>query len=216
MKLLQSFGPNPRMVRMFIAEKGLSIPFESVDLFGAENRQEAYRKKNPAGGIPCLELDDGHVLSETGAICEFLEELHPAPALIGSSAWERAETRMNLRRVELQATEYLYNAFRFGPGLALFEHRFRCVPEAADGLRAKGLDGVALLDTLLEGQTYVCGERLTVADLTLYCCLDFCLSTGLVLDPALSNISAWLARMNARPSAAASLSAGWQEIGMKG
>ena len=216
MKLLSSFGPNPRMVRMFIAEKGLSIPLQSVDLFGAENRQGHYRRKNPAGGIPSLELDDGRVLAETAAICEYLEELHPTPALIGSNAWERAETRMNLRRVELNVSEYLYNAFRFGPGLALFQSRFRCIPEAADGLRDKGRDGVALMNELLEGKTYLCGDRLTLADLVLYSCLDFCGSTGEPIASHHINVSTWFDRMNQRPSASVSLSPGWQELKMRG
>lgn len=216
MKLLNSFGPNPRMVRMFMAEKNITMPFVDFDILGGANRQEPYLTKNPAGQTPSLELDDGRVIAETVAICEYLEELHPTPALIGSNAEERAEARMAVRRVELNATEHLYNAFRFGPGLGLFKDRLRCLPEAAEGIKAKGMDGVAMINSLLEGKNYLCGDRLTVGDLVLYCCLDFVGPTGSPVDPSMKNVHAWLARMNARPSATSSLSANWSEIGMRG
>ncbi|HSV70574.1 MAG TPA: glutathione S-transferase family protein [Methylibium sp.] len=216
MKLLNSFGPNPRMVRMLMAEKGVSMPFEDLDILANENRQPPYLQKNPAGQTPSLVLDDGRVIAETVAICEYLEELHPTPALVGSTPVERAEARMTQRRVELNVTEYLYNAFRFGPGLALFEHRVRCLPEASAGLKAKGMDGLALIDRLLEGKRFLCGERVTVADLVLYCCLDFVGSTGIPYDPALKNVAAWMARMNERPSASASLSPNWAVLKMRG
>lgn len=216
MKLLNSFGPNPRMVRMFMLEKNIKMPFEDLDILAGENRKGAYLEKNPAGQTPSLELDDGRVISETVAICEYLEELHPTPALIGSNALERAEARMALRRVELNACEHLYNAFRFGPGLALFKDRVRCLPEAAEGLQAKGTDGLQLADSLLKGKSYLCGDRLTIGDLVLYCCVDFCASTGLKVDPALKNLHAWLERMNGRPSATASLSPNWSAVGMRG
>lgn len=216
MKLIGSFGPNPRMVRMFMAEKGISMPMDNIDILGNENRQPPYLDKNPDGQTPSLVLDDGRILSETVAICEYLEELNPTPALVGSTPVERAEARMAQRRAELNVTEHLYNAFRFGPGLAIFQDRMRCLPEASAGLQAKGMDGLALIDRLLEGKRFLCGERLTVADLALYCCLDFCASTGTVIDPALKNVTAWMARMNGRPSATTSLSPNWAELQMRG
>ena len=94
MRLLNSFGPNPRMVRMFMLEKGIELESVEHDLMGAENRQEAYAKKNPGAQMPSLELDDGSVLAETTVICDYLEELNPSPSLIGSNAQERAEARM--------------------------------------------------------------------------------------------------------------------------
>lgn len=216
MKLLNSFGPNPRMVRMFLLEKNITLPFENVDILAGESRKSPYLEKNPVGQTPSLQLDDGRVIAETVVICEYLEEQHPTPALIGTNALERAEARMALRRMELNATEYLYNGFRFGPGLALFKDRVRCLPEAAEGLNAKGADGLKLADSLLKGQTFLCGNRLTIADLVLYCCVDFCASAGFKVDPGLTNLHAWLERMNARPSASASLSSNWSEIGLRG
>ncbi|HEY1638496.1 MAG TPA: glutathione S-transferase N-terminal domain-containing protein [Rhizomicrobium sp.] len=93
MKLYNSIGPNPRVVRMFVAEKDLEIPLVEVDLMAGENRREPYLQKNAAGQLPALELDDGRCITEITAICEYLEDTHPAPPLIGSTPEERAETR---------------------------------------------------------------------------------------------------------------------------
>ena len=216
MKLLNSFGPNPRMVRMFLLEKNITLPFENVDIIAGESRKSPYLEKNPVGQTPSLQLDDGRVIAETVVICEYLEEQHPAPALIGTNALERAEARMALRRMELNATEYLYNGFRFGAGLELFKDRVRCLPDAAEGLNAKGADGLKLADSLLKGQTFLCGNRLTIGDRVLYCCVDFCASAGFKVSPDLTNLHAWLERMNGRPSATASLSSNWSEIGLRG
>ena len=216
MKLLNSFGPNPRMVRMFMSEKGIELESVEHDLMAAENRKAPYTDKNPGGQMPALELDDGSVLAETVVICDYLEELHPNPPLIGASAQERAEARMWNRRVEQKITENIYNAFRYAEGLGLFKDRVRCLPEAADGLKATAQDGLAWLDTQLAGKSYVCGDRLTVGDLVLYCCTDFAAGVGQSIDPSLKNVSAWFARMDARPSAKASLHPAAGEVGMKG
>ena len=113
MKIYDSFGPNPRALRMFLLEKGLDLPRLTVDLLGAENRRAPYTDRNPGGQLPALELDDGRTLAETVAIFEYLEEKQPRPPLIGTTPEERAETRMWQRRIELRITEHLYNGFRF-------------------------------------------------------------------------------------------------------
>ncbi len=215
-KLLNSFGPNPRMVRMFMLEKGIKLPFEEVDLFGAENRKEAYLSKNPAGGIPCLILDDGTPIAETAAICEYLEELNPTPALIGTNPKERAETRMMVRRVEMNVTEFIYNSFRFGPGIEIFKDRTRCLPEASDGLKNKALDGLVMIDKGLAGKKYLCGNRLTLADLILYACVDFAPPAWFQMDPKLKNLHAWFDTMSKLPSAEKSLTSNWKDLGMRG
>lgn len=216
MKLLNSLGPNPRMVRMFMAEKGISMPLVNLDLLGGENRQDAYKKKNPAGQIPSLELDDGTIIAETVTICEFLEEKFPSPALIGTTAEERAEARMWTRRVELNATEFMYNGFRYAEGLGLFKDRMRCLPESAAGLKQKGQDGLKFIDEQLGSkQQFLCGNRLTIADIVLYCCVDFCASVGQPLDPALKNLGAWYKRIDERPSAQSTLAPNWKELGMR-
>jgi len=203
MKLLTSIGPNPRTVRMFLLEKRLELPTVEVDLMGGENRRPPYNERNPAGQLPALELDDGRLLAETVAICEYLEELHPSPPLIGATPEARAETRMWQRRIELGITEHLYNAFRFAEGIELFRPRMRVLPEAADGLKAVVRDKLAWLDGLLAGRTFVVGDRFTLADIILFTALDFGRTVGQPFDAQLVNLSAWFERMAARPSAQA-------------
>src|SRR5689334_5649858 len=123
MKLHTGLGPNPRTVRMFMAEKELSIPLVQVDLMAAENRREPYLSKNPAGQLPCLELDDGTMLAEIIPICEYLEEKQPKPALVGTTPEERAVTRMWTRRIDLNVVEPMANGFRWAEGLMLFKDR---------------------------------------------------------------------------------------------
>jgi glutathione S-transferase len=216
MKLIDSFGPNPRAVRMFLAEKNLTLPSEEIDLLAGDNRKPPYTDKNPGGQMPALELDDGTTIAETVAIFEYLEEKHPSPALVGSTAEERAETRMWQRRVELGITENLYNGFRYAEGFDLFKDRMRVLPEAADGLKAKAQDGLKWLDALLDGHDYVVGDRFTMVDIILFCATDFTAGVGQPLDGALKNVAAWKARVEARPSAASSLHPGAAEVGMQG
>ena len=204
MRMYDSFGPNPRALRMFLHEKRLELPKIDVDLLGAENRRAPYTDKNPGSQLPALELDDGRLLAETAAIFEYLEEKHPLPPLIGRSAEERAETRMWQRRIELRITEHLYNAFRFAEGLELFKPRMRVLPEAADGLKATVRDNLAWLDPLMAGKTFIVGDRFTIADIILYCGLDFGRGVGQPIDPAHENLAAWFARVGKRPSAAGS------------
>lgn len=203
MKLINSVGPNPRMVRMFIAEKGLDIPMDTVDLRSGENRQDAHLKRNPAGQSPCLELDNGDYLSEITVICEYLEEKHPSPALIGSNAEERGEARMWTRRIDLNICEPMANGFRFGEGIKMFSSRMRCLPEASDGLKAIAQDNLGKLDGWIEGKQWICGDRFTMADVLLFSWLDFFKNINQPINPDHKNIQAWYDRVAARPSAAA-------------
>jgi glutathione S-transferase len=204
MKLHVSIGPNPRMVKMFLAEKGLTMDMVTVDLMGGENRREPYASKvNPAGQTPALELDDGSHLTEITAICEYLEERHPNPPLIGSTAEERAATRMWTRRVDIKICEPMANGFRYSEGLALFEGRMRCLPEAAAGLKAIARDGEEWLEGHFQGP-WLAGERFSMADILLFSFLDFGTQVGQPLDPAFGKLTDWFARVKARPSAAAS------------
>src|SRR3546814_17245230 len=117
MKFYNSVGPNPRVVKLFMAEKGIEIPEVSVDLRGGENRRAPYNVDvNPAGQTPALELDDGSILSEITAICEYLDEKYPEPTLIGSTPEERANTRMWTRRVDLQICKPPPTGVRFAAG----------------------------------------------------------------------------------------------------
>lgn len=203
MKLYTSIGPNPRVVKMFLAEKGVDLPRVEIDLMGGENRREPYLKVNPAGQSPALELDSGACLTEITAICEYLEEKHPSPSLVGTTPEERAETRMWTRRVDIKICEPMTNGFRFAEGLKLFENRLRCVPEAAPGLKAIAQDGVEWLEANFKGP-WIAGDRFTLADVLLFCFLDFGGQVGQPLDPKFKKVGDWFARVKARPSAAAS------------
>jgi glutathione S-transferase len=203
-KLYNSIGPNPRMVRMFMHEKRIEIPLEPVDLMGGENRRAPYTDKNPAGQLPALELDNGAVIAETTAICEYLEDVQPQPPLIGATPEERAETRMWTRRVDLNIIEPLANGFRFAEGAPIFKDRIHIIPQAADDLKAIAQEKLAWLDGLMEGKQFLAGDRFTMADVLLFSFLDFGKSVGQTIDPGLPNVNAWFARVAERESAAAS------------
>jgi glutathione S-transferase len=203
MKFYNSIGPNPHVVRMFLAEKALQIPVAQIDLLKGENRCEPYLKVNPHGQMPALELDDGSSICEIIAICEYLEDIHPAPALIGANPREKAECRMWTRRIDLNICEPLANGFRFGEGLRLFKDRIVTVPEASDGLKRIARDRLGWLDRQIDGRDFVCGTRFTLADILLFCFLDFGASVGQKLDSDNTNLTAWFGRVKERPSASA-------------
>jgi glutathione S-transferase len=216
MKLINSFGPNPRLVRMFMAEKGITLPSEDVDLLAGENRQAAYLAKNPGGQMPALQLDDGSYIAETTVMCEYLEERFPNPPVIGATAEERANNRMWMRRIELNITEHMYNAFRYGEGLELFKNRVYCIPAASADLKAKAQAWLGTLDGLMNGRDFIGGNKLSIADIGLYCCMDFAKDVGQPINPELKNISAWFKRVDSRPSATSSLHPAWSQVKMRG
>src|SRR5579883_2445679 len=176
MKLYTSVGPNPKVVRMFMAEKGIELPKVEVDIRGGENRREPYLSKNPSGQSPALELDNGTVL---------------------------AETRMWARRIDLGILEPMANGFRYAEGLKMFQNRIHCIPQAANDLKQTAQEKLKWLDGLMGGKQFVCGNRLTLADILLFAFVDFFAGVGQPINPELKNIVAWHARMKARPSAAA-------------
>ncbi len=203
MKLYSSVGPNPRAVRMFAAERGAVLEIVKVDLRGGENRREAFLEKNPAGQTPALELPCGTVLAEITAICEYLDEVTPGPSLIGATPRERAVTRMWVRRIDLNICEPMGQGYRYGEGLGMFEGRMRCLPEASAGLKLIAQEKLAWLDGLVEGRAFICGDRLTLADILLFVFLDFGAKVGQPLSEELSMLPAWFDRMRARACAAA-------------
>lgn len=204
MKFYTSIGPNPRVVKMFMAEKGIVIPHVDVDLRAGENRQPAHVARNPSGQMPTLELDDGRYLAEVTAICEYLEEKHPDPPLIGTNAEERAMTRMWTRRVDLYIVEPMLTGFRAAEGYNFFKDRMRLLPQAAADLKTLAQEKIAWLDGLIAGRDYIAGPRLTLADILLFCTMDFAATVGQPVNRGNVNIAAWFDRLAARPSAAAS------------
>ena len=203
MKLHNSVGPNPRVVNMFLAEKGVTLDKVDVDLRGGENRREPFLSKNPSGQTPALELDSGAFVTEITAICEYLEEKYPNPPLIGATPDARAEARMWTRRMDIKICEPLANGFRYSEGLGLFKDRMRCLPDAAPGLKLVAQDGIAWMDDHLTGD-FLAGDRFTLADIVVFAFLDFGAAVGQPLDPKFKKVGAWFERVKARPSAAAS------------
>jgi glutathione S-transferase len=214
-KFYNSLGPNPRLVRMFLLEKGIELPTVDLDIMAGENRRAPYTDKNPAGEMPALELDDGRVIAETTVICEYLEELHPKPALIGATPAERAQTRMWTRRIELRITGPMTDAFRSGPGKAMFKDRRHLIPQAVDDWRAIAHEGLAWLDGQIAGRDFIAGDRFSLADIVSYCLLDFGAGVGQPIDPAHANVAAWFARIGGRPSAERSLHPAAAKAGMR-
>lgn len=204
MKLYNSMGPNPHMVRMYAAELGIDLALEEVDLMGGENRQAAYLARNPSGQSPALELDDGTVLAEITAICEYLDDITEGKTLIGNTPEERANTHMWTRRVDLNICEPLGNGFRYAEGLQIFESRMITIPEAADGLKRIAQAKLTWLDEQMsDGREFIAGPTLSMADILLYSMMVFFAGVGQPVNPENTNVQAWFDRMGARPSAQA-------------
>ena len=196
-------GPNPHVVRMFIAEMGIDIETIEIDLMGGENRQDSYLKKNPSGQLPALELDDGSFLAEITVICEYLDELNGHTNLIGINPQERAETKMWTRRIDLQIIEPLTNGFRYAEGYDLFKDRLHLIPDAADDLKAIAQERLAWLDKQLDGKEFICGDRFSLADIMLYCFLHFGSTVGQSINPDNTNIVSLFKKIGGRESSSA-------------
>lgn len=206
MKLYNSLGPNPHVVRMFAAEKGLALPLQAVDVMGAEHRRPPYADRvNAMMQTPALETDDGAVVCEVTAICEYLEELHPAPPLVGATPAERAETRMWVRRIDLNILEGRSRAFRATGARAFYLDKIKLLSvPAAEELKALVEDRILWLDGQMDGKTWICGERYSLADILLYCFMTFGAPAGGNHLPAgADRLQAWYRRVAARPAAAA-------------
>ncbi|MEM7404678.1 MAG: glutathione binding-like protein [Pseudomonadota bacterium] len=204
MQLYTSIGPNPHVVRMFMAEKNLELPTQTVDLRGGENRRAPYNTDvNRRGQSPALVLDSGEQLAEITAICEYLDEFQPEPPLIGSTPEERAMTRMWVRRIDLGVCEPMANGFRYSEGLEMFKERIRVLPEASDGLKAIAADTLAWLNGELADREFVCGERFTLADILLFCFVTFGNDRGQPLADSNTAVQEWYDRVARRPSASA-------------
>ena len=203
MKLIHSIGPNPHVVRMFIAERGIDIPMEEIDIRAGENRKEPYLETNPAGQSPCLVLDDGSVVTEITAICEYLDEKFPGEKMMGATPEERAQNRRWTRWVDLNIVEPMACGFRYSEGLPMFKDRMRCLPEAAPGLKACAQDKLKFLDEQLASRPFVAGDKFSLADVLLFCFQAFGNAVGQPVDPALKNYAAWFAKVGERPSAKA-------------
>lgn len=204
MKLHDSIGPNPRVVRVFAAEKGIALDKVTVDLMGGENRQPGYLAKVPSGGLPALELDDGRTIAEVTVICDYLEELHPSPPLIGATPEARAEARMWTRRIDHLIVEPMTRAFRSVEGKGLFASRMTLLSEAAAAeLKAITAEQLLWLDGQMAGRQWICGDRYTIADIFLLCFVEFGAQVAQPLPAGATWLADWAKRAGARPASAA-------------
>ena len=169
-------APNPRRVRVFLAEKGIEVPVQQVDIGKAESRRPAFLAKNPLGTLPVLELDDGTCIAESVAICRYFEETHPSPPLFGTDARDRALVEMWSRRTELEYWRYVTGCFQNTH--KYFADRLEQVPAYGELCRKTARERLAWLDRELAERPFVAGPRYTIADITLLCAIDF----GRVVD----------------------------------
>ncbi len=203
MKLFNSIGPNPKVVRMFMAELGIEIEKEEIDLMGGANRQEPYLLMNPGGQLPALELDSGAVISEITGICEYLSERQGGSSLIGQNPEERALTRMWVRRIDLGIVENITAGFRYAEGAPIFQDRMTLIPNAAEDLKKIAQEKITWLDNLIAGKEFICGDRFSLADIMLFVFLEFGATVGQPLNEANKNITAWYERVSMRASTSA-------------
>jgi glutathione S-transferase len=196
-----SIAPNPRRLRIFVAEKGLKIPSEQVNILEGKNRTPEMLAKNPAGGLPVMELDDGSHLAESVAICRYLEGLHPEPNLMGKDYREQAFIEMWSRRIELNLFGVVARAFQNTN--ELFKGRIKQFPEYGAAQRETALQQLQWLDAQIGNRPYLAGDRFTIADITAEVAVDFAEFAGIKFDPALKNLSRWHKSVSSRPSAKA-------------
>ena len=195
-------APNPRRVRIFLAEKGISVPTVPVDMAAMEHRGETVTALNPLQRLPVLQLDDGTVLTESIAICRYFEELHPEPALFGRGALGKALVDMWQRRIEMNLFFPVSQAFRhIHP--AMKEWEVPQVPEWGEANKPRALDFLALLDRELAGRPFAAGDEFSVADITGLVALDFTKPARIGIPADLSNVQRWYKAVSERPSAKA-------------
>ena len=194
-------APNPRRVRVFLAEKGVSVPIQPVDIMTRENRKPPFLAKNPLGGLPVLELDDGTCIAESVAICRYFEELHPAPPLMGEGARDRAIVEMWSRRTELELWRFVTGCFQHTHDF--LKGRIEQVPAWGELCRNTARERLTWFDRELADRPFIAGERYTIADITALCALDFGRVVDIRIAPEQKHLARWHEAVSARPSAKA-------------
>jgi len=195
-------APNPRRVRVFLAEKGIEVPLVPVDMGALEHRAEAVSSRNPLQRLPVLELDDGTILTESVAICRYFEELHPEPMLFGRGALGKALVEMWQRRMELNLMFPVAQAFRhIHP--AMKEWEVPQVPEWGEANKPKAVEFLHLLDHELAGREFVAGDAYSIADITGLIAVDFMKPARIGMPEGCTNVQRWYQAVSSRPSASA-------------
>jgi glutathione S-transferase len=195
-------APNPRRVRIFLAEKGIEVPYEQLDLMKGELKTPDFTRMNPLQRVPVLILDDGTAIAETMAICRYFDELQPQPALFGTGPRERALVEMWARRMELNLLLCVAQAFRhLHPAMAQLE-----VPQVAawgEANKPRVLEVLQIMDEELASRPYIAGELFSVADITALVAVDFMRPARIQRPAELRNVERWHQAVSARPSAKA-------------
>lgn len=195
-------APNPRRVRIFLAEKGISVPLVPVDMGALEHKKETISSRNPLMRLPVLELEDGTVITESVAICRYFEELQPEPALFGRGALGKAITEMWQRRMEFNLFGHVAAAFRhIHP--AMKEWEIPQVPEWGEANKPKAIDFLRILDGELATREFVAGDDFSVADITGLVAVDFMKPARITVPEELANVQRWYKAIASRPSAGA-------------
>jgi len=195
-------APNPRRVRIFLAEKNVAYDTIEVSIAGFAHQTPEFRRKNPLALLPVLELADGRVLRESMAICRYLDELHPEPNLFGADSWERATIEMWNRHAELELLLPIAQVFRNTH--AFWQGRIKQSAEFGEIMRDHVYGRFEFFESELGSRKYMAGDRFTVADITALCAIDFGKVSNIRLDPAKhAHLVAWHARVTERPSTAA-------------
>jgi glutathione S-transferase len=195
-------APNPRRVRVFLAEKGIDVPLVPVDMGALQHRDETVTARNPLQRLPVLELDDGTIITESVAICRYFEELQPEPALLGRGAVGKAKVEMWQRRMELNLLTPVAQAFRHMHP-AMKEWEVPQVPEWGEANKPKAINFLRLLDGELATRQYVAGDDYSIADITGLIAIDFMKPARIEVPAELDNVVRWHAALKARPSATA-------------
>ncbi|MGO9603966.1 MAG: glutathione S-transferase family protein [Candidatus Binataceae bacterium] len=202
MKIYDFTGaPNPRRVRVFLAEKGIQVPYEQVNIATGDNRKPEFLKKNPMGGLPVLEFDDGTFLAESVAICRYFEGLHPEPNLMGKDPRELAVIEMWNRRMEFEILGLVAAAFRNTSDF--FKGRIPQAPDYGEIAEAAAIKRFEWLDSELATRKFIAGDRFTIADITGLIGVDFGRASAIRIQPEQKNLARWHAEVSNRPSAKA-------------
>jgi glutathione S-transferase len=196
------FAPNPRRVRIFLAEKGIEIPMKDLDLTKLEHRQPEFAKINPMRTVPALVLDNGEALTESVAICRYFERLHPTPPLFGVGAHDEAFVEMWQRRVEFGLLATVGMAFRHShPRMAQMENPQ--IPEYAEVQRRRASKFLRFLDGELASRPFVAGDAFTIADITALAAIDLTSFARVDVPAELTHVAQWREDVSSRPSARA-------------
>jgi glutathione S-transferase len=196
-----TLAPNPRRVRIFLAEKGIEVPIVQVDIGKAENRQAPFLAKNPLGGVPILELDDGRFLAESVAICRYFEGQHPDPPLMGIDGSDAAFVEMWNRRMEIEILRRTADCFRNTH--EFFKGRIPQVAEYGELCRTTARERLAWLDGELADREFIAGDRYSIADITALVGIDFGRPSEIGVAPDQKNLARWYQAVSTRPSASA-------------